>query len=861
MMAGFYYSSTAPWFLVIICLQLCSKALSYNVHLISTAPVANSNGSITFGLPVTLNGTSATYLKMGPMIRNTLEMWVWWVNEIHGGIKVGDQTFNAEVKYVNDWHSSAHVTNITKYLIEEEGAQFMFAPYSTTLTKPAAVVAEDHKIITIAGSASSTSIYTDKKYLFTPLTSSGELMTAGIKSLALRGAETIVKVTQDKTFTQSMCSPLNDYADELAASTGSNVRVIASYVLPAVVSDADVEALMRNLTALPEHVDISVGCVYYDVCTRMIAASKAHGYAPDAMLHSICVDNGNFLADTGADDGRYILGAVNWHEDMQLTGDVTGWSAKQYADLYRANYSATPPYQSAAYFAGGLALLRAIEDAGTFSDSDEVAFALSRLDIDTFFGTINFNSVNQNSNDFSYVQYDENAELQIVIPDAVATGPLIHPMPSWSDRQCVLDYGEGSCKCSEGGCPECTLQDYNYTVGECAAAGEYRLVEFQRATECEGGLATPEPQRIDCDHVPLASPTAAVVQALAYLGFTIGLASLVFVVVFRRAKIIKASQFEFCVLIAVGGAVCALSPVASLGENSRVNCGLRPLLFHLSFCSWVGALWVKTFRVWRIFGNTQLKKVRFTAKDSLKMWAGVMAVPAAVLALCFAVEGPWPRTTAVELDFVAASVVAKYTSCRVSETWTTALVAYEVGLVGLACYFSFRNRRVGSAFSETKYLVVAVYTLTLILGLANLVAAQDVGLSVRVLLRGVGTSLGCAVSLGSIFLPKAYLRWALKDRDVFQTSSAAATAQQQPPKVSDQCHTPKIIVRKRDVSTPSHTAIELMPTDKNTERVTKMQKLISRLNAKLPAEEREFLDEEFDTISGSRSVSFGSTAK
>ncbi|CAM9493702.1 unnamed protein product, partial [Heterosigma akashiwo] len=692
--------------------------------LISTAPVANSSGSITFGLPVTLNGTSANYLQMGTMIPNTLEMWVWWVNEIHGGIKVGDQTFNAEVKYINDWHSSAHVTNITKYLIEEEGAQFMFGPYSTQLTKPAAVVAEDHKIITIAGSASSTSIYTDKKYLFTPLTSSGELMTAGIKSLVLRKARTIVKVTQDLTFTQSMCSALDDYVNELAASTKSNVRVIASYVLPAVVSDADVEALIRNLAALPEHVDISVGCVYYNVCTRMIAASKAHGYAPGAMLHSICVDNGNFLADTGADDGRYILGAVNWHENMQLTGDVTGWSAKQYADLYRANYSATPPYQSAAYFAGGLALLRAIEDAGTL-DSDEVAFALSRLDMDTFFGKINFNSVNQNSNDFSYVQYDENAELQIVIPDAVATGPLIHPMPSWSHRQCVLDHGEGSCKCYKDGCPECTLQDYNYTI--------------------------------DCDHVPLASTTAVEVQALAYLGFTIGLVSLVFVVVFRRAKIIKASQFEFCVLIAVGGAVCALSPVANLGENSRLNCGLRPLLFHLSFCSWVGALWAKTFRVWRIFGNTQLRRVRFTAKDSLKMWAGVMAVPAAVLALWFVVEGPWPRTTAAELDFVAASVVAEYTSCRVSETWTTALVAYEVGLVGLACYFSFRNRRVNSAFSETKYLVVAVYTLALILGLANLVAAhRDVGLSVRVLLRGVGTSLGCAVSLGSIFLPKAY---------------------------------------------------------------------------------------------------------
>jgi len=815
---------------------IITQLYSYEVGTIFYQGPSNMSGNnITFGMPVTLDGTSSSYLKMGPILKNTMDMWVWWVNTQYGGIKIGDEVYLVRVKYINDWHDSEHVTNITEYLIDKEESQLMFAPYSTTLTKYASAVTEDKGVILLGASASASSIYVGKKYLFSPLTSSGALMKAGIKTLVLRGAETIVKVVQARTFTQSMCSTLDtDYMTELTANSEGQVRIVYETELSESPTDAELDSLLWNLTHLvTEHVDISIGCVYYDVCTTMIQKAKEYNYEPDAMIFSVCVDNSNFVTDVGRDDGRYVLGSVLWHEDMVLTGDVTGWSAKDYADMYRLRYSnVTPPYQSASYFAGGVALLKAIENAASL-DSDDIAYALSRLDIDTFFGTINFDSLNQGSSDFSYIQYDENGDLKVVIPDSVATGSLIHPMPSWSYRECISTHGEDSCMCSEEGCPECTLSDYNYTVTQCIPSISARWVVYSLISDgCVNGTALPDPVGLECDHVPFGSSHAVILQVLGYLGLAVGMFFLSWTVIFRKANVVKASQPLFCYLIAAGGMICAVSPVATLGKNTDANCGLRPWIFHVPFLLMVGSLFVKTFRVWRIFGNAKLVKVKFTVLDSLKMLGAVIFVPIAVLAIWFIVYTPIALDSTISVTNVG-SVPA--TTCRTFDMFTTILVVYEVGIIVLACYFSFKNRKIGDAFSETKYLIFAIYSIALIQGITNLVAAMDVPYAVKILMRGVGTSLSCTISICTIFIPKIIMYFAIDDKEVFATAGGGikvGTLENGTQNEGDRVGARIIHVSK------NHNNEFHDNQDQSSELVKKMQSLIDMLNSKLEEKER-----------------------
>jgi len=129
-------------------------------------------------------------------------------------------------------------------------------------------------------------------------------------------------------------------------------------------------------------------------------------------------------------------------------------------------------------------------------------------------------------------------------------------------------------------------------------------------------------------------------------------------------------------------------------------------------------------------------------------------VTVVLLAIWFIIDTPSSENSFVSITNIG-DVPA--TTCHYFDTFTTVIVVYEVGLVGIACYFSFMNRKVADTFSETRYVFFAIYSIALILGMTSLVAAMDVPISVEILMRGIGTSISCTLSLCVLFVPKIVL--------------------------------------------------------------------------------------------------------
>jgi len=720
----------------------------------------SSNSEITFGCTMAMTG-DASFSSYGKQLMNSIDMWFWWVNVIHGGLKVGGETYKAKLKWLDNQGQSSLVTNMTEYLIKN-GSTIMFAPYSTTLTGPASDVAEKMGVVTITGGAAGTSIFLGKRFLFSTLSPADVFMISGIKTLVMRGGRTIINVVQQLAFTINMGASIGSFVQRTRATVQS-LQITHEIKLSASPNEAEINSLMFNLTQHAQKPDIFVGCVYFSVCTAILKAAKELNYLPGSFIMSLCVDDPNFLNTVGVDNERYVIGPVQWNENLPLQDDctLTGWTALQFADIYRSRYNMSPSYFAAAYFASGLAVTKALEKCHSL-DSTEIAFALTRLSLETFFGKVMFDSNGQGTQDYAYIQYNDVGHLEIVAPDLYATNVLIYPFPEKpksSDfyQQCLADPSRGprNCNCNSVGCPPCLEHDFNYTVSQCPIKKNVRTVSYHRISDCEGGFALPPSVQIDCDHVSFQSPIGIAVQVFAYIGGFVGFFFVIWTMYYRKSKIVKTSQPEFIGLLGLGGLVCSMSPLILLGSITTTKCRAHPWVFHCSFTVMIGSIFVKTYRVWRIFEGKRFAHVKATAKDSFKMLGFILSFLVFILGLWFILYAPKQLTAWTAISSVGS---VQNSSCTTSSYFIAIIVFIEVAVVLLACFFSFQIRKVPDNFSETQYIMLAVYSITFIFGVASIVAYLDDWNSLEVLLHGIGTSLSCTIAMGALFLPKLVIQ-------------------------------------------------------------------------------------------------------
>jgi len=727
---------------------------------IEYSPTSSITSEITFGCTMAMTG-DPSFASYGKQLLNAIDMWFWWVNVIHGGLKVGGKTFKAKLKWIDNQGQPSLVTNMTEYLINN-GSQIMFAPYSTTLTGPASDVAEKRGRVTITGGAAGTSIFLGKRFLFSTLSPADVFMISGIKSLVMRGSRTIINVVQQLAFTINMGASIGSFVQRTQA-TVHGLKITHQIQLSASPDETEIYYLMFNLTQHAQKPDIFVGCVYFSVCTTILKAAKELNYLPGSFIMSLCVDDPNFLNTVGVDNERYIIGPVQWNEDLPFQDDstLTGWTALQFANIYRSRYNMTPSYFAAAYFASGLALTKALEKCYSL-DSTEIAFALTRLNLETFFGNVMFDSNGQGTQDYSYIQYNDVGHLEIVAPDLYATNSLIYPFPekpksSAFYQQCLADplRGPRNCHCNSDGCPPCSEEDFNYTVSQCAIHKNVRMVSYHRVSDCEGGFARPPYVQIDCDHVSFQSPMGITVQVFAYIGGFIGFFFVIWTIYYRKSKIVKSSQPEFIGLVGLGGLVCSMSPLILLGSVTTTKCRAHPWVFHCSFAIMIGSIFVKTYRIWRIFEGKRFVRVKATAKDSFKMLGFILSFLVFIISLWFILYAPTEFKSWKTIPSVGS---VQNSSCTTSSYFIAIIIFIEVAVVLLACFFSFQIRKVPDKFSETQYIMLAVYSITFIFGVTSIVAYIDDWNSLKVLLRGIGTSLSCTIAMGALFLPKLVIQ-------------------------------------------------------------------------------------------------------
>lgn len=382
---------------------------------------------------------------------------------------------------------------------------------------------------------------------------------------------------------------------------------------------------------------------------------------PLAYAFTACVSEPGFIQDLGY-EGNYILGSVQWDTLMDFKCEMTGWTPAEYGDIYRSRYGLEPTYQSTAYVGGLLAWLYAVEKLQS-TDSYDVALMMGKIDLQTVYGHMGFDENSMYNGQPAYLQHLD-LEKKIVLPELIANAPMVYPMPTWTQQECEIQYGENDCRCSPDGCPPCTRDDYTYTAGECDENAMLEIVFHLEPFICDRktGVNLPTSFKVPCTYLPADSAQAYVIITLTTVGIVIALVCAVAVLFHRKNKYVLAAQPLFLILFLVGAIISFAGNVMPLGKQTEAQCLSLAWVVLLGSDIMLGAINVKLYRIWRIFGNRRLVRVKVTHWDMLRVIGGIMLFDIVMLTLWSALYEPTiSRTYEEEYDVVIEADV-----CNVS---------------------------------------------------------------------------------------------------------------------------------------------------------------------------------------------------
>ncbi len=408
-------------FLLIASLVLtaCRLAPPALVDEPDTAAGADGEKIIYLGAAASETGK---FSREGKDTRQGYGVWLDWVNNEYGGIKVGDERYKVELIMYDDEGDPDTAARLVEKLINQDRVDFLLGPYSSFLTQSASAIAEKYDKIMIEGNGSAEPLFERGfQNLFAVLTPAVDYTRSALRLLAEKGAKTVVIAYEDTAFPTSVA----DGAQHWAAEYGLELLGVETYP----VNVADVSGIMAKFKELEP--DIFIGGGHFNDAILFIRAAKELDFNPKAMVITVGPSNPKLIEEVGA-DAEYVIGPTQWEASMSYADEYFG-AAADYAARYEELWGEPPTYQAAESTATALALHIAIEQAASL-DTDVVRASLRNLDVVTFYGPINFDEKGRNAGKPMGAIQIQNGDILVVAPTNAAVAELNYPAPAWKDR-------------------------------------------------------------------------------------------------------------------------------------------------------------------------------------------------------------------------------------------------------------------------------------------------------------------------------------------------------------------------------------------------------------------------------------------
>jgi branched-chain amino acid transport system substrate-binding protein len=378
---------------------------------------------IVIGIPASLTGQFEALGKQG---LDGLNMFADWVNNEKGGIDVGGTMLPVRIVSGDDRSDKDTALRLFEKLVNEDGADFMFASYSSGLTLAQAPLAEQLDVVTMAWGASSDDIwqqgFTRIVGVYTPASQYDHSLLDYVTTTE-PVAETIAIIYKEDPFTVSEGEGAIAKAEELG------LDIVFQDTYPAEATD-----LSPILTqAAAEDPDVILVVAHFQDGALAARQMVEQGIDPAASSF------GSGAATTGWWDelgevAQGTFGPAQWEPSQTVDPaafDADNWVGPQvtpteFSEQYSTAYGYEPDYRGGLAFHAGLALMAAIEAAGSL-DTQAVIDAFMELDIQSMGGGFRVDeTLNQVGHTMLTIQW-QDGEKVIVAPAENATGEAIYP--------------------------------------------------------------------------------------------------------------------------------------------------------------------------------------------------------------------------------------------------------------------------------------------------------------------------------------------------------------------------------------------------------------------------------------------------
>jgi len=304
----------------------------------------------------------------------------YWRDEVNAkaASKVGDKQYKVNFVAMTTSRSAARVQQLYTRLINQDHAQFLFSPYSSGLTAPAAVISEQYgKIMIDSGGAEEKPFELGNKYLFMVITSASHYLSGAVEALKAKDPNAkIAMVYSDDPFSKAVLTA----AKQQALAAGLQVVMDESYS----PSTTDFGPIV-NKNHLVERRRLH---------GRRSLLRRRDAGPPDARPES----RDEVDLDPGGAGRRQVRRArpsalgvsvpSQWEQQVNYKPQF-GPTTAEFAKAFQDKFHAKADYHAASGYTSGVALQHAIEQAGSI-DPEKVTAALNATDITTFFGHVKF---------------------------------------------------------------------------------------------------------------------------------------------------------------------------------------------------------------------------------------------------------------------------------------------------------------------------------------------------------------------------------------------------------------------------------------------------------------------------------------
>jgi len=359
----------------------------------------------------------------GQAFQRGYDLWVQEINKA-GGL-LGHPV---QLKVLNDNSDPGTVTTNYTQLISQDHAAFVFGPFSTLLTAPAAQVAARYHYAFIEGAGGGPLVFSLKlPNLFAVSPVVADQLIPFANWVASLPANERPKTAAYPMVTDPFAVPMVQNAQAVLQNAG--VKTVYSKIFPA--ENPAYKAGADQIAALKPDM-VVIGSPDVPGVQSVMQAFMQQHYNPKILA-----------ASAGPDQGAAFLSAIGGSTNATGTMVPNGWYAgfnnplsHAFVNAYIAKYGGTPAdinADAAEAYSVGDTLAAAVKATNSLSNAKVISYLHSGVTLQTVQGPAKFNSIGQNVVAAHFIfQWQTGAKFVQVLPtNAPGSVAIVNPKPPW----------------------------------------------------------------------------------------------------------------------------------------------------------------------------------------------------------------------------------------------------------------------------------------------------------------------------------------------------------------------------------------------------------------------------------------------